>query len=1387
MAIANTSRLSIEIGVAENGAVTAIRRVGDEAENTGRRGRAGFENAGGGVDKFSNQVRGSARDLELMSGIVGKLAGLLGAWKLGEMVKDTALLAARYETLGVVMGVVGNNAGYTSVKMNEYEASLRKTGIAAIESRTVLTRMAQAHLDLAQTSKLARVAQDAAVIGNINSSEAFERMVTGIKAGEVEILRNIGLNVNFEQSYRVLEAQLGRHKGALNEAEKTQARMNSVLQAGTGIAGAYEASMGTAGKQILSMQRYIDDLKVKAGASFQDVLVIGVQTLTSGLKDANKELDDLAENGKIEAWARGLVRSISPAADILQRIVQAAMAAGAIAGNISVGAELKAANQYTPEAAARNRAQLDEALASIYNTPTYSQQADKVYADRDANKPYEEAMKRVAEAVRMKAAAVRAATAATEADTAATQKAADEHKKYLEKITDQYLPLKAEASELAKAHAGLAEQLGKGAISGSDYAVAMDNLYSSQTHVKESIKDATEAAKEQHKTWLEAQDTLDKITKASLPEHEQGLAAIEEKYVEMDDAIRQMVLTMGMSADKAAELRAGLAANQNLEIYALDKTKAKHKETTSEIDKLWEHTTERMTDLTADWLYTGKSNLESYGEYFEKLVTEMVATWGMGQAKMIFTGGRGSFGGDAYGQSPSAGPGFDAQSWLSTASSLNGLRGGISGVGSALDSLQGSLGFGYTSTAAATGAFGAGSYGAGGFMASTAPSTGWNMVTNSPQAAPAAAGSWSAAMPYLAAATSAFNAYQAFDSGNEIGGTAHTAAAYLALTGNLPAAIVVEIGNFLAERMGLWGGDKENEFTLSEQAPKTDATWTRSGGFTLNPEKHGAGGNSWYAPIQDAYIGGINTLQEQFDKDVISLRGKMSDKAWQAFAKSLESQTFEDDATAAGRWGVSDAAGAITGAVTAYAATLKKGISAALLEAIGTDYLTAEAVTALRAQLASGTDLTPYFDSLSAITNTIDAAVADNGLSQYELGLRGINKQFDTYAYQLESMGIDLSKYTKLEEARAIALEKQAKAMTEVDVVSLAGKAQQAATNLTDFIATRFDNIPDNSDPANLKYLGISGYDQYAAFNPDQSPEQVRRALPGMNSFLESSLASDTSIISAKDAGAMVKGLTAYRDAIAQEKEKLGAWVTESEHYLAIDLPQTIALATQVYDKALKDAGKPFRDVIAAHTGTEFSREWGTVNDTIQKWTDDAAKLNLTGDEATNWMAEIAQAGEMLTQDLIDKTIKPVVGTWKSFFDEINSPSLAPTISYEGEMAKYEKLKAAALEADPNNAQDITQLQQFTSGELLPFLKDYAPGNYQNLFAGIADDLAKIVPATITATVDTTGLAASISEAVAAAIKEALAGVSFNIDGKSVATVLARSASRNPTPAHRGN
>ncbi len=274
---------SIVIEIDGTEAVVGARKVKDAlgsidsaTKNVGASGTASFNTLG--------------RSVSGLTRLLPALAAGFSAVKLADYVKDAALLAARYETLGASVLVVGRNAGYTGQNIAYYETMLRKTGITAIESRASIASMAAANMDLAKSSQLARIAQDAAVIGNINSSEAFQRLVYGIKSAQVEILRNIGINVNFETSYKKLADQLGKTSQELTEAEKLQARMNLVVSAGADIAGTYEASMEAAGKKLQSTARYAEDAKVKLGQIFQPTLIAFVDAYTESLKFANEQL-----------------------------------------------------------------------------------------------------------------------------------------------------------------------------------------------------------------------------------------------------------------------------------------------------------------------------------------------------------------------------------------------------------------------------------------------------------------------------------------------------------------------------------------------------------------------------------------------------------------------------------------------------------------------------------------------------------------------------------------------------------------------------------------------------------------------------------------------------------------------------------------------------------------------------------------------------------------------------------------------------------------------------------------------------------------------------------------------------------------------------------------
>lgn len=241
-----------------------------------------------GMAEAQVKMEGLTNTANMLEGAFNKLMTAVAAYKISDWVKDLSQVAARYETLGVVMGVMGNNAGYTSQEMAKFQTGLESTGISMISARQSLNMMAAAQLDLSKASALGRVAQDAARIANINSSEAFERLVTGIQTGQVIILHHMGIMVNFEEGYRRLALTLGKTANSLTETEKASLRLTMVMEQGEKRTGVYSSTLETAGGMALSMKKYVDNLEIALGNAFKPSYGFIVSALTQGLKDSYK-------------------------------------------------------------------------------------------------------------------------------------------------------------------------------------------------------------------------------------------------------------------------------------------------------------------------------------------------------------------------------------------------------------------------------------------------------------------------------------------------------------------------------------------------------------------------------------------------------------------------------------------------------------------------------------------------------------------------------------------------------------------------------------------------------------------------------------------------------------------------------------------------------------------------------------------------------------------------------------------------------------------------------------------------------------------------------------------------------------------------------------------
>ena len=245
------------------------------------------------------------------------VTGLFGGLAIGGLAKNFAETAMRTETLEVAMLSVARASGYASDELNKAKDAIRDKGIAEQESMQILTRFMQAQLDVADASKLARVAQDAAVIANVNSSEAAEQMTEAIAKQRPELLSAFGMTKNLNVVLSEYASTLGLTAKDLDEAQRKQAMLNYILSEGTKIAGTYEASMDAVGKKIGSLPRHWQDLQNAIATPLMlPGIGVAVDAITNALQMATAWAE--ANSMTLAYWGQVVANAVGTAVNVFQ-------------------------------------------------------------------------------------------------------------------------------------------------------------------------------------------------------------------------------------------------------------------------------------------------------------------------------------------------------------------------------------------------------------------------------------------------------------------------------------------------------------------------------------------------------------------------------------------------------------------------------------------------------------------------------------------------------------------------------------------------------------------------------------------------------------------------------------------------------------------------------------------------------------------------------------------------------------------------------------------------------------------------------------------------------------------------------------------------------------
>lgn len=266
---------SIEV---EDDGSLKIRNFRDALTELGAAG----EEAAKGVGAVAPASQTSGNALQSLHAQTAAAALAFGALAFGavSMVKEAADLAGRVQVLNTSITAVAKSSKVTSWELQVAAQAIQKLGITAREADNAVIQFTVSNLKLADAVKLSRVAQDLAVVAGLNSSQTFGLLVSSIEQLNPRALRMAGIITTLDKIYEKFTKTTGVAAKDMTTLQQKQAVVNEILEQGKLRAGAYEAAMSDASKQIGSFARVTENAKVALGEAFLPVMLMAIEGMT---------------------------------------------------------------------------------------------------------------------------------------------------------------------------------------------------------------------------------------------------------------------------------------------------------------------------------------------------------------------------------------------------------------------------------------------------------------------------------------------------------------------------------------------------------------------------------------------------------------------------------------------------------------------------------------------------------------------------------------------------------------------------------------------------------------------------------------------------------------------------------------------------------------------------------------------------------------------------------------------------------------------------------------------------------------------------------------------------------------------------------------------------
>lgn len=282
-----TKRTTSEMGsIISRGISDIDSDLGDFGNAIGDTGRR-FGDAMNGMKEIAES---SASGIKKAFGIITVVAGAIAATLIALGI-STGKLASEVRTLTITLDAVATNMGYNVERTHEVVEALRQQGITTREATKSMTSFIKARLPFEWSDpiqdatfnvvQLAEAAQSMAVTVGEDSSAMFARFIDFIETGNSQLLDAAGIAKTASIMQKEYADAIGKNVKSLTEYEKRMALVNGLMGEAAKVTGVYEEAMTSAYKQLGSMKRYIEEVRLAIGKHFEPVVAQAIITINN--------------------------------------------------------------------------------------------------------------------------------------------------------------------------------------------------------------------------------------------------------------------------------------------------------------------------------------------------------------------------------------------------------------------------------------------------------------------------------------------------------------------------------------------------------------------------------------------------------------------------------------------------------------------------------------------------------------------------------------------------------------------------------------------------------------------------------------------------------------------------------------------------------------------------------------------------------------------------------------------------------------------------------------------------------------------------------------------------------------------------------------------------